>query len=135
MKDAVDDLESATSEFVDDVRGLGTPDTEAGEQARESLDQLADEVDDSLSRRCESAVDDASGVSGVVEAVTAVSAAISALGAQLSSTFAELEQLDAGGELEDAFKEADSCDELESGWLDRDADRGRRDPDRRCPGR
>ena len=58
------------------------------------------------------AVDDASGVSGVVEAVTAVSAAISALGVQFSSTFTELEQLDAGGELEAAFKEADSCDEL-----------------------
>ena len=65
----------------------------------------------------ENAVDDASGVSGVVEAVTAVSAAISSLGAQLSSTFAELEQLDAGGELEAAFEEADSCDELESGGL------------------
>ena len=61
------------------------------------------------------AVDDASGVSGVVEAVTAVSAAISSLGAQLTSTFAELEQLDAGGELEDAFEEAASCDELETG--------------------
>ena len=49
MEDAVDDLESATSEFIDDVRGLGTPDTEAGEQAKEPLDQLADDVDESLS--------------------------------------------------------------------------------------
>ena len=63
----------------------------------------------------QNAVDDASGVSGVVEAVTAVSAAISALGVQFSSTFTELEQLDAGGELEAAFNEADSCDELQSG--------------------
>ena len=114
VEDAVDDLGSATRDFVDDVRGLGTPDTEAGEQAKELLDQLADDVDDSLSAM-EEAVDDASGVSGVVEAVTAVSAAISSLGAQLTSTFAELEQLDAGGELEDAFEEADSCAELESG--------------------
>ena len=51
-------------------------------------------------------------------------------GEQLSSTFTELEQLDAGGELEDAFEEADSCDELTSGSsLDRDADRRRGDPD------
>ncbi len=114
LEDAVDDLESATSEFIDDVRGLGTPDTEAGEQARGTLDQLADEVDESLSAMRE-AVDDASGLSGVVEAVTAVSAAISSLGAQLTSAFAELEQLDAGGELEAAFEEADSCQELASG--------------------
>ena len=111
MKSAVDDLESATNDFVDDVRGLGTPDTEAGAKAKESIDQLADDVDETLSEM-RNAVDDASGVSGVVEAVTAVSAAISALGVQFSSTFTELEQLDAGGELEAAFKEADSCDEL-----------------------
>jgi len=114
VQDAVDDLGSATREFIDDVRGLGTPDTEAGEQAKELLDQLADDVDDSLSEM-EEAVDDASGVSGVVEAVTAVSAGISSLGAKLTSTFTELEQLDGGGELEAAFEEADSCDELESG--------------------
>ena len=114
VRSAVDDLESATSDFIDDMRGLGTPDTEAGEQAREALDQLADIADENLSAM-QNAVDDVSGVSGVVEAVTAVSAAISTMGAQLSSTFAELEQLDPGGELEEAFNEAGSCDELESG--------------------
>ena len=98
------------------MRGLGPPDTEAGEQARESLDQLADDADESLSA-IQRAVDDISGVSGVVEAVTAVSAAISTMGTQLSSTFTELEQLDAGGELEAAFNEADSCDELRVGRL------------------
>ncbi len=36
------------------------------------------------------------------------------MGDQLSSTFTELKQLDAGGELETAFNEADSCDELQS---------------------
>ena len=37
------------------------------------------------------------------------------MGSRLSTTFTELEKLDSGGELEDAFKEADSCDELTSG--------------------
>ena len=114
VKGAVDDLKSATSDFVDDVRGLGKPDTEAGEQAKESLDQLADDADENLST-IESAVDDASGVSGLVQAVTAIGTALSTMGTQISSTFSELEQLDAGGELESAFKEADSCQELESG--------------------
>ena len=39
------------------------------------------------------------------------------MGEQVSSTFTELEQLDAGGELEDAFNEADSCDELTVGLI------------------
>ena len=114
LRSAADDVESATSDFVDDVRGLGKPDTGAGEQAKESLDQLADEADQNLSA-IKSAVDNASGVSGAVAAVTAISAALSTMGDQLSSTVAELKQLDAGGELEAAFNEADSCKTLQSG--------------------
>jgi hypothetical protein len=108
LSGAVDDFESATSDFIDDLRGLGKPDTDAGEQAEESLDQLADDVDENVSK-LKSDVDDADGVAA---AATAVTTALSTMGSQLSSTFSELEQLDAAGELEDAFKEADSCDEL-----------------------
>jgi hypothetical protein len=114
LKSAVDDLASATSDFVDDVRGLGPPDTEGGQQAKESLDQLADDADENLST-VQKAVDDVSGPSGIVAAITAISGAVSTMGQQLSSTFSELEQLDPGGELETAFNEADSCDQLQSG--------------------
>jgi uncharacterized protein YoxC len=113
LRSAADDVESATSDFVDDVRGLGKPDTDAGEKAKESLDQLADDADENLSA-IQSAVDDVSDVSGAVAAVTAISATLSTMGNQLSSTLTELEQLDAGGELEAAFKDADSCKELRS---------------------
>ena len=114
LKSAVDDLADATNDFVDDVRGLGAPDTEAGQQAKESLDQLADDADENLSP-VQKAVDDASGSSGIVAAITAISGAISTMGQQFSATFTELQQLDPGGELETAFNEADSCDELRSG--------------------
>ena len=114
LTSAVDDIQSATSDFVDDVRGLGKPDTESGEHAKESLDQLADEADKNLST-IQSAVDDASGVSGLVQAVTAIGTALSTMASQVSSTVAELKQLDAGGELEAAFNEADSCKTLQSG--------------------
>jgi ABC-type transporter Mla subunit MlaD len=114
LRNAVDDFESATSNFVDDLRGLGAPDTESGEQAKESLDELSGNVEENVSRM-KSAVDDASGASEVLEAISTVSATLSTMGQQLSATFTELEQLDAGGELERAFSDADSCDELESG--------------------
>jgi hypothetical protein len=113
LRGAADDVESATSDFVDDLRGLGKPDTEAGEEAKESLDQLAGQIEENLST-LRNAVEDASGSGGIVEAAGAASAALSAMDEQLSSTFAELEGLDAGGELEAAFGEADSCNELRS---------------------
>jgi ABC-type transporter Mla subunit MlaD len=114
LRDAVDDVESATTDYVDDLRGLGRPDTEAGEEAKASLDQLAGDIEDTVST-IRTAVDDASGLSEITAAVTAASATLSSMQEQLSSTLAELRGLDAGGELDTAFSEADSCRELESG--------------------
>jgi hypothetical protein len=51
----------------------------------------------------------------VLAAVSTITGTLSTIGQQLSSTFTQLEQLDASGELETAFKEADSCKELQSG--------------------
>ena len=113
LRSAADDVESATSDFVADVRGLGPPDTEAGQQAKESLDELADDVEENVST-IEEAVDDASDGGGVLEAMSLVTGALSTMGEQISSTLSELESLEGGAELEEAFREADSCDELES---------------------
>jgi hypothetical protein len=108
LKDAADDFKSATQEFVDDVRGLGTPDTDSGDQAKEEIDQLADSVDENV-KKIEDAVDDGGGLATTISAVTT---ALSSMGEQLSAAFTSLQQLDPGGELEDAFRDADSCDEL-----------------------
>jgi hypothetical protein len=111
LREAVDEFESATRTFIDDLRGLGKPDTEAGERAQEELDQLAETVEENVSTM-QTAIDEASGVSEVVAAATTISSTLATMGQQLASTFAELESLDASGELEEAFREADSCDEL-----------------------
>jgi methyl-accepting chemotaxis protein len=111
LREAVDEFEQATRTFVDDLRNLGTPDTDAGEQAQEELEELADDVDENVSKM-KDAADEASGASGVLEAATTISGTLSTMGQQLTSTFAELQQLDAEGELDQAFRDADACDEL-----------------------
>ncbi len=114
LRTAVEDVKSATNDFVDEVQALGPPDTDAGEQAQESLEALADDLEEST-ETIDKALEDASGPSETLEALTVVTGALSTMGSRLSTTFTELEELDAGGELEDAFEEADSCDELTSG--------------------
>jgi hypothetical protein len=111
LREAAEDFKSATQEFVDDVRGLGTPDTESGEQAKGEIDKLADSVEENVAE-----IDDAvQGDEGnLAETVSAVTQALAAMGQELSATFTALEGLDAGSELEDAFGDAESCDELES---------------------
>jgi hypothetical protein len=113
LQSSVDDFENATSDFVDDLKGLGKPDTQAGAQAKESLDQLSGDLDDSISE-IKSSVNDVSGVSGILTAVSEVSAALSTMSTSVSSTFSTLEGLDPGGELEQAFRDAASCDGVSS---------------------
>lgn len=112
VKGAVDDVGDATDTFVDDVKDLGTPDTEAGQKAKASLDKLANNLDKELAEIRSAANYYTIGVSGAVSALTTISENFSMMGQQISSTFRELEQLDAQGELADAFEQSDSCQEL-----------------------
>jgi hypothetical protein len=110
LTDAAEDYRGATEEFVDDVRDLGAPDTEAGDRAKEEIDKLADSVDENAAE-----IDEAiEGGGNLGETVSAVTQALATMGQQLAATFTALEGLDAGGELEDAFRDAEACDELES---------------------
>ena len=58
------------------------------------------------------ALDGVSGVSGILTAVSVVSSTLVKMGNQVSSTITSFQDLDAKGELESAFKQADSCTEL-----------------------
>jgi len=111
LKSAADDAKSATETLASDLKGLGKPDIEAGQKAKDSVDQLSSELK-SDADKIESAVDGVSGVSGVLSAVSVVSATLVTMGSQISSTFTALEQLDAKGELQDAFKQASACKQL-----------------------
>ena len=111
LKSAVDDLQSATGTFVDDVKGLGAPDTESGDQAKEAIDQLADDVDGEVDEM-RSAADDVSGLSGVPEAISTIGSSLTSMSQQVSSALSDVGQADPGGELQDAFEQSDACQDL-----------------------
>ena len=114
LQEAADEATSATQTLVDDLRGLGTPETESGEQAQETLDDLAGSVDSSIAT-IEEAVDDAAGASGLLQAISTVSGTISAISAQLSSSLDELRGLqNVDEELRESFEDAPACDGLAS---------------------
>jgi uncharacterized protein YoxC len=113
LRSAADEVKDATSTLADDLKGLGRPDTDSGEQAKESLDGLADDLEQEVDK-IETAVDDVSGASGVLTAVSTVSTALLAMGNQVTSAVQELEQVDVEGDLEEAFRNADSCEDLTS---------------------
>ena len=111
IQGAADDVKSATSTFVDDVKGLGPPDTENGDKAKQTVDTLADDLNegaDSIS----SEVDGISEASAAMAALPKISTTLATMGSQAKSALSELEQLDAQGELKTGFEDADSCKTL-----------------------
>jgi phage-related protein len=111
LKSAADQIRSATKTLSDDLKGLGAPDTESGQEAKAATDELATELDQGLNK-ITSAVDEASGVSGALTAVSTVSSTLVTMGDQVSSTVQRLEQIDAQGELGDAFARSAACNGL-----------------------
>src|SRR4051794_35358263 len=111
LKSAKDDISSATDEFVDDLKGLGKPNTESGDQAKDAIDKLADQLAGDKEQITD-AIDDASGVQGLLAAAKEIQATLTTMTTHFSSAFSSLQQLDTKGELEDAFQNADSCKKL-----------------------
>jgi hypothetical protein len=45
---AADDVKTATDTLLDDLRALGTPDTESGQEVKDSIDQLSTTLESDL---------------------------------------------------------------------------------------
>jgi hypothetical protein len=113
LQSAADDVKSATSTLESDLKDLGKPDTEAGQEAQDAVAQLSSDLTTSTDS-IKSAVDGVSSLSGVVGAVATVGTALSAMQSQVTATYTALKGLDAKGELQDAFEQASACQQLSS---------------------
>ena len=113
VESSADDVKSATQTLIDDLQGLGTPDTDSGQEAKDDLDALSTELQNGVDE-IESDVSDVSGLSDVANAISSVTSTLATMATQVSTTFSDLQSLDAEGELSDAFQQASSCDSLTS---------------------
>ena len=100
--------------FTPSLKGLGRPDTEAGQQAQDSVNELTTQIDDDMTK-IQDTVSNASGVAGVLAAVPTITTTIQSAGNQVADTISGFRDLDAKGELESAFKDAESCKTLTAG--------------------
>ena len=113
IDNAVNDAKDATKTFTDDVQGLGTPETDAGQQATDALNELTSDVEAGI-QQVQQAIETAkgAGATGALSAISAVSATLSTLMSQATTTFSQLQNLNGGDELKKAFDNADSCNDL-----------------------
>ncbi|MFO7573406.1 MAG: hypothetical protein R6W48_12520 [Gaiellaceae bacterium] len=113
LEDAVNDAREATDTLVDDLKDLGTPDTESGQEAKQAVDDLVSTLEGGVSEIEETA----EGVSGIAElpsAISSLTTTLTAMSQALSSAVSTIESADVDGELESAFRQAPACDALTS---------------------
>jgi len=108
IRTAGEQIQSATQTLADDLHGLGRPDTESGQQAKDTIDQLATNLDTSL-QKINEALDNASGTTGAVTAASTISTSLVEMADHLSTAFQQLQEIDSQGELQSAFEQGDSC--------------------------
>lgn len=111
IRDAADEAEGATDDFVEALRDLGRPETESGDQVESSIEGLADTLEQERDD-VEQAIDDMSDLTDVPGAITAIGTSLSAMGGALQQTLDAIEAADAQNELETAFDEAEACQDL-----------------------
>lgn len=111
LRDAAGDAKSATQQLGDDLRALGAPDTESGEEIRSSLDSLSTTLE-SQADDIESTVEGVSGLTDLPSAITTVSTSLSAMGSAITATLQTIDAADVGGELETAFNDSPECADI-----------------------
>jgi hypothetical protein len=115
LEGATNDIKDATKKFSDDLKGLGKPNTDAGQEAKAAIDKLANQVGDDVDE-LQSAVDKASGsgAGGAAAAASGIATSLSTMSTQVSAAASSLQQADAKGELEQGFRDAPACKDLSS---------------------
>jgi uncharacterized protein YoxC len=114
LQTAAADAKSATETLSSDLKGLGKPGTEAGQQAADSLDQLSTDLEQGAAT-IGSTVDGVSSVSDALGAAPTVASTLETMQTQIKTTIEDIQGLDAKGELKNAFASSTACDSLTSG--------------------
>ena len=113
IRSSATDARSATDQLVDDLRGLGAPETESGEEVRTSVDELSTTLETEAAK-IEETAQDVSGIADLPSAITTISASLGAMSTAFSSTLTALRDADVEGELEAALEASPDCDEISS---------------------
>lgn len=113
LQSAAGDVRSATQTLIDDLKDLGAPDTDSGQEVKSSLDTLSTTLDTETST-IEDTADGVSSIADVPSAISKISTSLGALGTAFSETLQTIEDADASGELQSALQDSPECADITS---------------------
>ncbi len=119
LREKLDEAQSATSELVTELRDLGPPDLESGDQLEEELDGSISDLDSSFEDLEESADEAADAQADeFLQAFSALASDFAALQTAIGAAVSTLQDADVAeeskAELQQAFADAPSCQSLQA---------------------
>jgi methyl-accepting chemotaxis protein len=108
LSSSADEVRDSTEGLVDDLRDLGAPPTESGEEIRTALETLSDTLDTESSEIQETA-DGVSGLTDIPSALTEITASLSAMGTAFSTALETVQDADVEGEIQSALEDSPEC--------------------------
>lgn len=119
LRDKLGDASDATSDLVTQLRDLGPPDLESGDELEQQLDASADELESSFESVKASAEEVANAPAGeFLQQLATVASDFATLQTAISGTVTTLQNADVAesskAELQQAFADAPSCESLRS---------------------
>jgi type I site-specific restriction endonuclease len=115
VRDALDSVATATSAFVADLQDIGPPGTAAGDAAQEQLSSLSDQLQQQADVVARTLNQPSENLQELLAQASAVSGALSTMVTDAVTTVENIRQLDGADELESAFQDSPSCQELRAG--------------------
>jgi ABC-type transporter Mla subunit MlaD len=122
LEQKLDDAEDATAQLVSELRDLGAPDLEAGDELEQQLESTVESLEskyETLKSDAEQALGAAGTSAELLQALASLAPQFQALLTSASGAVDELRGAnlgaDAKAELERAFADAESCQELRGG--------------------
>ena len=113
IRDAVDEGLDTTEQFLEDVQGLGTPDTEAGQEVKGIVDDMSASVQATVDDLRDT-LGDSSSLQDLLLAVPQATAQLDDLQQELESSLDQLESVDTG-ELKGELESNEDCATAQSG--------------------
>ena len=113
VRSAADDVRSATQDLVDELRDLGRPPTESGDEVRAALDTLSDTLE-TESTEIQETAEGVSGLTDLPGAITAITTSLSTMAASFSTALTTVQDADVEGELQTALEDSHECADISS---------------------
>jgi methyl-accepting chemotaxis protein len=113
LQSAAEDMRAATQTLVDDLKDLGRPETESGEEVENSLNELSDTLE-SETAEIEDTAEGVSNLTDLPDAITTMTSSLSAMATAFANTLTAIQNADAGDELQTALEDSPECADISS---------------------